>query len=157
VRCAVLAVHDVETNAILLIVKKHTSIPIPNIVEWNSDRSNEIGSEYILMDYAPGVSLQVKWSSMCMDQRIQCISNIYDMLSPLNEIHFPAYGSLYTTSNPTSNPLKSSVVMTEDDEFCVGPHIGNRYWACNVGDHRYYHNVSPSTGPCKFIVTPPSP
>lgn len=146
-------------------MKKHTNIPIPNIVEWNSDRSNEIGSEYVLMDYAPGVSLQVKWPSMCMNQRIQCISNIYDMLSPLNEIRFPAYGSIYTTSHPTSNltsnltsnPLKSVVVMTEDDEFCVGPHVGNRYWACDVGDHRYYHNVSPSTGPCKFTVTPLSP
>lgn len=125
-------------------VTKHSGIPVPTVYDWSDDRSNEIGSEYIIMEHAHGVSLQERWPDMTLDQRIQCISNIFQALGSLRTSRFPAYGSLYTTDHPP----ESATILTEDDQFCIGPDVTTMYWDCNVGDRRYYDRIPPNRGPC---------
>ena len=62
---------------------KYIYIPIPTIIKWDSSRFNKIDSEYILIDIAPGVSLQDKWLSITLEQRIKYISNVKLILSSL--------------------------------------------------------------------------
>ncbi|EXJ89547.1 hypothetical protein A1O3_02614 [Capronia epimyces CBS 606.96] len=129
--------------ATMKFLKKHSSVPLPAIYDWSDDRTNEIGSEYIIMEYVSGVSLHVKWLYMTVDQRIKCIKNIRQNLSSMNDISFPAYGSLYTTDDQ----VDPAITLTQDDQFCIGPHVATRYWDCNVGFSRYYHLVPPNRGP----------
>ncbi|KAL2416791.1 hypothetical protein ABEF95_003789 [Exophiala dermatitidis] len=131
--------------ATIEFLRKHSEIPIPTIYDWCDDESNEIGSEYIIMEPAPGVSLHSKWAEMTIEQRVQCIKNICQLLSSIDDVRFPAYGSLYTTDDQP----ECAIILPEDDRFCVGPHVATRYWDCNVGDRRYYdlQRPPPNRGP----------
>ncbi|KAL2408897.1 hypothetical protein ABEF93_007698 [Exophiala dermatitidis] len=130
--------------ATIEFLKKHSRIPIPTIYDWSDDESNEVGSEYIIMEPSAGISLHSKWAEMTIEQRVECIKNICQLLGSIDDVHFPAYGSLYYT---TDDQPESAIVLPEDDRFCVGPHVASRYWDCNVGDFRYYDMKRPNRGP----------
>lgn len=124
-------------------VQTKTSIPMPDVIEWNSDASNAIGNEYIIMEHANGVQLHEKWPDMAGHQRVICIGNIFKKLKEMVNIDFPAYGSIYFADIPTGH---RSIQMPER-EFCIGPHCERRYWDCN--ETRYYERINPNHGPCK--------
>lgn len=65
------------------------------------------------------------------------------------DIEFPAYGSMYFAHTLLEAASKRSL----DQEFCIGPHCGSRYWDCNVGESRYYDNTKLNQGPCKLVIT----
>jgi hypothetical protein len=71
------------------------------------------------MEYAHGVSLQEKWPDMELDQLIQCVNNVFQVLSSTENSRFPAYGSLYKTDHPPD----SAIILAEDNQFCVGPTV----------------------------------
>ena len=54
---------------------------------------------------------------------------------------FPMYGSIYF-ANTLTHPTHAL-----DDEFCIGPHCGERYWECGTTKF-YHHHGSPTTRPC---------
>lgn len=41
-------------------MRKHTSIPVPDVLAWNSDAFNDVGREYIIPEKAPGIQLYKK-------------------------------------------------------------------------------------------------
>ncbi|KAE8151314.1 kinase-like domain-containing protein [Aspergillus avenaceus] len=128
-----------------LTTASETKIPIPAILDWSNDAkstNNTIGSEYIIMEHAAGVSLHQKWPSMAGDQRVRCIDAIYRKMKEVVDLRFPAFGSVYF-----ANYLDLSGTYPLDEEFCIGPHCGTRYWDCSVGERRYYHSVRPNQGP----------
>ncbi|PWY82158.1 phosphotransferase enzyme family protein [Aspergillus heteromorphus CBS 117.55] len=135
-------------------LQTNTSIPIPEILDWSDDAKdarNLIGHEYIIMAHADGVPLSHKWPAMAGDQRVKCIDAIYNTMKEVIDLHFPVYGSIYLThSLPISDPRESFQL---DEDFCIGPHCGTRYWDCNVGDERYYHKVNPNHGPWSNLST----
>jgi hypothetical protein len=128
-------------------VQAETGIPIPKILDWSDDASNAIGSEYIIMEHASGISLHEKWPIMNVSDQIRCIGAICQKLKEIVDLNIPAYGSLYFVGTPY---LRTSKVPL-NQEFCIGPHCGAMYWNCNVGQPRYYHDVKPNQGPCKLI------
>ena len=133
------------TNATFLLVQQHSDIPIPSVIDWCDDSSNEIGSEYIIMEHADGVQLNLMWPSMNRSQRIECIKNIYRTIRQIDDLRFPAYGSLYTADAPVN-----STTVSLDSQYRIGPHCGVRYWGCNVGEQRFAHNAQPNRGPCRY-------
>ncbi|GES64414.1 phosphotransferase enzyme family protein [Aspergillus terreus] len=62
-------------------------------------------------------------------------------------LDFPAYGSLYHAENRA--PSRSQRAL--DNEFCIGPHCGIRYWDCTGGEGRYYDDLEPNRGPWNDI------
>lgn len=128
-------------------MQANTSIPIPQILD-RSDDLNAIGSEYIIMEHAAGVQLHQKWPIMSGEQRISCIDAIYRKVKEVVDMEFPAYGSLHFVDAP----IESASELPLKQDICIGPHCGARYWNCNVGESRYYHNANPNRGPCKFSL-----
>ena len=106
-----------------VIVHANTSIPIPEILDWSDDASNAIGSEYIIMEHAPGIQLHQKWPTMAGDQQIRCIDAIYRKIKEMVDIKFPVYGSLYFVDTPLDLTSKRPF----SQKFCIGPHCGTRY------------------------------
>jgi hypothetical protein len=92
------------------------------------------------------VPLLRRWPSMAIDSKLGCIEAIYQKVKKMVDIKFPAYGSLYSTDAPLDSSSKKNL----NDSFCIGPHYGAKYWDCNVGESRSYHNAAPNHGPCKF-------
>lgn len=128
-------------------MQEHTAISIPQILEWSDDVQNAIGSEYIIMEHAVGVSLHQKWPTMQGDQQIRCIEAIYRQIKEIVDLPFSGYGSLYFIDAPIESLFK----LPLDQTVCIGPHCGAMYWNCNVGESRYYHNVNPNRGPCEYL------
>jgi hypothetical protein len=124
-------------------VQKEIGIPIPKILDRSDDPSNAIGSEYIIMKHAPGVSLQDKWPHMDVSEQLRCIKSITDELKEVIDLEITAYGSLYFAGTANLHPSCPS----SDPKFCIGPHCGTRYWNCNAGQPRFYHDISPNQGP----------
>lgn len=83
---------------------------------------------------------------MTGDQQIRCIDAIYQKFTEVVNIQFAAYGSLYFVTIP----LDSASKLEFEQNICIGPNCGVRYWNCNVGESRYYHSTQPNQGPCKF-------
>lgn len=137
--------------ATIKYLQAKTSIPIPKILDWSDDASNTIGSEYIIMEHAPGVCLHQKWHTMEVSEQLRCICAIYKKLKEVANLSFPAYGSL--CFGDTSYLDSSKLYL--DEEFCIGPHCGARYWSCSVGQPRYCHDVEPNRGPCKLRTSLP--
>ncbi|KAJ5124973.1 uncharacterized protein N7515_008798 [Penicillium bovifimosum] len=131
--------------ATIQYLQRNTSIPIPKILDWCDDTANIVGSEYIIMEYAAGISLHQKWPYMAGDQKVRCIAAIYKKLREMVDLNFSAYGSIYLSTTP----LDSSSRLPLDGDFCLGPHCGTRYWA--RGDPRYYHHTAPNQGPWSTI------
>jgi hypothetical protein len=128
------------------LVQAKTSIPIPTILDWSDDASNTIGCEYIIMEHAAGVQLHEKWPDMAGDKQVRCINAIYRKVKEMVDLEFPAFGSLYFVGSLLGSGSKQPL----DEDFCIGPHCGPRYWDCNVGEPRYYHDRIPNRGPCMF-------
>ncbi|KAH7081224.1 kinase-like domain-containing protein [Paraphoma chrysanthemicola] len=129
--------------ATIHFLQAKTSIPIPRILDWSDDASNAIGSEYILMEHAPGISLHERWPTMGIGDQIRCIQSISQKLKELVDLDFPAYGSLYFANTPYIATQK----VPFDQDFSIGPHCGAMFWDCNIGQPRYSHDVDLNQGP----------
>jgi hypothetical protein len=106
------------------LVRAHTTIPVPKVLDWNDDPSNPIGTEYIIMEHVSGVQLHQKWGTMNTLQQMLCVKSAATMLKEMAKLQFPAYGSLYFTDAPISPSLKLDL----SNGFCIGPHCGSLYW-----------------------------
>ncbi|KAI9694217.1 MAG: hypothetical protein M1820_009116 [Bogoriella megaspora] len=100
------------------------------------------------MEHAAGVQLRQRWPTMPGDKQIRCIDSIYRKLKEIGDLEFPAYGSLYHVNNPVRSPSQIPL----DKDFCVGAHCGARYWDCNTGEPRFYHNTRPNQGPWPDLI-----
>ncbi|KAH6611660.1 kinase-like domain-containing protein [Boeremia exigua] len=135
--------------ATIQFLQRKTSIPIPKILEWSDDASNTIGSEYIIMEHAPGISLHEKWPTMSLHDQIQCIQAIIQKLEEVVDLDFQAYGSLCFAD---ISYIAASKLLPLDQEFTIGPHCGARFWDNHVGQSRYSHNVDSNQGPWLDLV-----
>ncbi|MCJ1382441.1 hypothetical protein MMC17_005554 [Xylographa soralifera] len=128
---------------IFVPVQSSTTVPIPTILDWSDDSLNAIGSEYIIMEHAVGVQLHQKWPTMSGVQKIACIEAISRNIQQIAAIKFPVYGSLYFSDVPIDSASKVPLAQG----FCIGAHCGTKYWACNIGEVRYYISIKPNRGP----------
>ncbi|KAL9622305.1 MAG: hypothetical protein Q9160_003316 [Pyrenula sp. 1 TL-2023] len=133
-----------------LTTSSETQIPIPNILNWSSDPANIIGSEFIIMEHATGVSLDQIWSQMSESQQMKCIKSIVEQIGQMTELAFPSYGSIYCADERS---LDQSSDVAIDPRFCVSPNCSPRYWNCNVESPRYYDEKGPNGGPWRDLTS----
>jgi hypothetical protein len=129
-------------------VKSHTSIPVPNVLDWNSDENNAVGAEYIIMEYASGVQLHDLWPTMDTHQHMLVTKALAKAVTEMAKITFPAYGSLYFDSSAIGQQRKIDFT----DGFVVGPHCGREYWNCIANETHHHHERPTNRGPCEYQV-----
>lgn len=129
-----------------LKARSRTSLPVPEILDWNGDPDNSVGTPYIIMKHALGVSLQEKWATMDTVQKIRCIERLTRYEKELAALKFPAFGSLYSSGSFT----RGEEVIHIGSSFCIGPDCGTDYWPCVPREQRYYETRPPNRGPCKW-------
>lgn len=127
------------------LVRAHTNVPVPRILDWSDDSSNPIGAEYIIMPHATGVNLKDRWSTMTGAQQVEFIPALMKMMKEVAAIDFPDYGSLYFSDAPLDPALK----MKFTDGYCLGPHCGAKYYNCRTDEGYTYENKHFHRGPCK--------
>ncbi|KAK2744246.1 hypothetical protein FQN57_004331 [Myotisia sp. PD_48] len=114
--------------AIMQYIKTYPTIPVPTVLAWSSSSTNTIGSEYIIMEKAPGVQIFEVWNKMTELDKLNFISNLNGLEDQLAKIHFP--GSLYLRDSipegSSSIPLGLQVDPTQS--YCIGPIAGNSWY-----------------------------
>ncbi|EGP91121.1 uncharacterized protein MYCGRDRAFT_65675 [Zymoseptoria tritici IPO323] len=116
--------------AILQYVRQHTNVPVPRVLAWNSDATNAVKSEYIVMEKAPGVQLFKVWGDMPDHDQFMLVKNLCILELELARLKFPAHGSLYLRQSlQSSGHVTVPLDASEDPEgrFCIGPTCG-RLW-----------------------------
>lgn len=126
-------------------MKSHTSIPVPKVLDWNSDDSNPVGAEYIIMECASGVQLHDPWPTMNTHQHMLVTKALAKAVTETAKIAFPAYGSLYFDNTVTG---QKGMIKFADD-FIVGPHCGREYWDCITEETHYHREQLTNRGPCE--------
>ncbi|GKZ19282.1 hypothetical protein AbraIFM66951_011424 [Aspergillus brasiliensis] len=115
------------------VVRSHTSVPVCKVLGWNSDSSNPVGSEYILMEKAHGKQLVDVWGEMNQLQQFRLVQCLVRLESQLAALEFPAYGNLYFRR---FGPQDSARTVSIDDEYCVGPAY-SASWFPQLGEERH--------------------
>ncbi|EFE37825.1 hypothetical protein TRV_07482 [Trichophyton verrucosum HKI 0517] len=109
--------------ATLKFLRSRISIRVPEVYVWDSDSSNPVGAEYIIMEKICGVALAEKWESMNSLQRYEIINQIVKMETEFRSLKLPAYGRLFLRDSLPPEyhryPLPSD--LDSDGLFCIGP------------------------------------
>ncbi|CAE6998145.1 hypothetical protein P3342_000765 [Pyrenophora teres f. teres] len=116
--------------AVLTFISTHTRVPVPKVLAWNSDASNPVGAEYIVMEKAPGQQLFMTWSAMTIQEHFDLVEQLTQFEAELASIQFPANGSLYFCESMTDGEHWIALDRTVDPsgQFCIGPSC-ERAWS----------------------------
>lgn len=60
-------------------LRHSTNIPVPKVIAFDNSRSNEIGFEWILMEFMPGCQARKKWRTMTMEQKVTLTERIAEI------------------------------------------------------------------------------
>lgn len=130
-------------------------VPIPQVFDWDSSASNEVGSEYIVMERISGRELLETWQSMTFKERMAVVEKIVDVERTLFAVQFPASGSLYFTdfldADEKSVDIPDGAGITSVGKFCVGPSTEYLWWYQNR------HKLAVNHGPCRYYTHAASP
>ena len=85
-------------------------IPIPKVFAWSADANNDVGSEYIVMEEAPGQLVATIWESSELEYKVSIMKEIIGIEKKLTSIKFTRYFFYYDNGN-SSLLLISPVVM----------------------------------------------
>ncbi|KAK4619484.1 hypothetical protein CLAFUW4_11435 [Fulvia fulva] len=80
--------------ATMRYVKKHTSIPVPEVYFVNYNSDHVVGAPFILMELLEGVALQKIWHDLSLDHKKAVISQVADVKAQLASLKFDVIGSL---------------------------------------------------------------
>lgn len=122
-------------------------IPIPKILDWSSSASNQLGSEYMIMERVPGRELADTWHTMTFKERMAVVEKVVNIERLLFGIRFPASGSLFFKDS--LDPDVKSVDMPEDNsledvgKFCIGPSTEYLWW------YQKRNELAANRGPCE--------
>ncbi|PVH71026.1 phosphotransferase family protein [Cadophora sp. DSE1049] len=130
--CTIPRKYGVASEVATMEFLRMHGIPIPKILDWSSSASNQLGSEYIIMERVSGRELADTWHTMTFKERMAVVEKIVDLERVLFGIRFPASGSLFFKDS--LDPDVKSVDMPEDDslkdvgKFCIGPSTEYLWW-----------------------------
>ncbi|KAM7200707.1 Protein kinase-like domain containing protein [Naviculisporaceae sp. PSN 640] len=116
-------------------VSEHTSIPVPRVIAFNDDDDNEIGFEWILMEFLPGTSLYKRWHKISLEQKAYVTEQIATFHSQLFQLEFKGVGTLRPRSKGTKGPKPGALVALDyfrgdhfDYEVPRGPFRTSHDW-----------------------------
>ncbi|KAF2811522.1 uncharacterized protein BDZ99DRAFT_487255 [Mytilinidion resinicola] len=119
------------SEAATLTLLRLKGIPVPEVYSYSTMLENPVGTEYILMEKAPGVCLASKWVDL-QDHEIRRLGHSFvELEKKLFEIPFSATGSLYFKKDIPSSlqaPLYTEEHATEANQFCIGPIADYMFW-----------------------------
>ncbi len=134
---------------VITLAALHTHLPIPRVLAWSDSTSGPVGAEYIIMERVPGVSLLQTWYKMRGVHYIRFILAMPLKMRNLNDLSFPADGTLYVLDSPL---LKAVSRYNIGNNFCIEPHCGTDHSNCSNDESRYYHWREPSRGRCRYNI-----
>ncbi|KAH7394510.1 kinase-like domain-containing protein [Pyrenochaeta sp. MPI-SDFR-AT-0127] len=119
------------SEAATLTFLRLQGIPVPKVFDYSATARNPVGTEYIIMERAPGVCLAAKWLNL-QDLEIRRLAHSFvELERKLFQIPFSATGSLYFKKDiplELQAPLYREDHTTEENRFCIGPIADYMFW-----------------------------
>ena len=131
------------------LVRTHTTVPLPRAYTWNSNPSNPVGAEYVLMEKARGIQLFKVWDQMDDASRFRLMIELVKLERQLTSIKFPASGSLYFRKSMVNEVHSVELPRESDPEslYCIGLSCDRSWWPTPSREAIRHH------GPCKYSFT----
>ena len=115
-------------------VHENTNVPVPKVFGFDDSNDNEIGFEWILMEYMEGPSARKRWRTMSMEQKVALTKRFAVFQFELSglEKQEPAFKGIGTLDSPERDlQVESQVPQTAaapgrlvSHEFFMGDHLG---------------------------------
>ncbi|KAL3463697.1 kinase-like protein [Aspergillus heterothallicus] len=116
--------YAVASEAATLALLLAHGVPVPKVLAYSPDRTNPVGTEYILLERLEGSPLSDRWFFTDTKTRVKIMRQIVDVERWFMSIHFPASGSLYHRRDLDS----SQHVIPVSDDIVVGPTAQYEWW-----------------------------
>ncbi|QRV95171.1 phosphotransferase enzyme family protein [Ceratobasidium sp. AG-Ba] len=116
--------------ATLNYVKSQTTVPVPCVYYWESNSTNPVGAEYMILEKIQGVSASEAWPTLEMQKKHAVVSGVARYLIALFKQRFSTGGSLYISSEASHT-------------FVVGPVISVPFFRALDGKPRVPANEWP--------------
>jgi aminoglycoside phosphotransferase (APT) family kinase protein len=84
--------YAVASEAATLALLRAHGVPVPKVLTYSPDKTNAVGTEYIILEKLEGIPLSGQWFSMDTKTRVKLMKQIVDLESRLMNISFPASG-----------------------------------------------------------------
>ena len=104
-------------------IKRHTKLPVPDVIAYSAMCDNELGHPYMLTSFVEGSTMFDKWelykyeSPELEEKRRRMLKSLAHTMAELQRLEFPAGGMLYFE---TDNDDKPSIVPAYvDDEHDI--------------------------------------
>ncbi|KAM5474969.1 Phosphotransferase enzyme [Microsporum audouinii] len=110
--------------ATLDFLRNELDLPVPKVLAWSSDKDQPVGTEYIIMEKAPGEELGKSWSTLSISERVGIVSQLVKIQATLSSVDMKHYGSLYYSGEEGGHESIPGV----SDRFCIGPSSAIRFW-----------------------------
>lgn len=135
-----------------LYVRANTSIPVPKIFAWNSDRNNKLRYEWILMEKMDGVPLDRIWRKLPWESKLDLTETMAKKLNELHQCRFRNIGALYLSP---SNCRTGTYRNTQDSQLSLTSSAGasGKRLDDNVAKGEFY--IGPIFDPAFFMVSRP--
>lgn len=85
---------DKSEVATIRHVRRHTSIPVPEIYHEEYDANNAVGAAYLLMEKLPGTLFHALWDDLSLEEQKSVISQVASVVVELASLRFDQIGSL---------------------------------------------------------------
>ncbi|KAF1840891.1 kinase-like protein [Cucurbitaria berberidis CBS 394.84] len=86
-------------RATIEYVRHHTDIPIPQVLEYNAIRDDELGFEWMIMDRVEGTKVTEQWKHMSWLKKELLVRKVITYLAQLFRKRFHRLGNLYATED----------------------------------------------------------
>ncbi|KAE8143675.1 kinase-like domain-containing protein [Aspergillus pseudotamarii] len=134
-------------------------VPTPQVFAWNAHRNNPVGSEFIIMEEAPGVKLEDIWSDLDLEKKVAIMKDLVALEKKMLSVSSNRYGSLYYASENIPGAVAAEVVGDVPTEvrhtvmhrFAIGPVAERDFWnkeRATMGIDR-----GPWSQPREFVVS----
>lgn len=114
-------------------VHENTKVPVPKVVAFDDSNDNEIGFEWILMDFVEGTPARKKWRKMSMEQKVVFTKHVAEIQAELSgcrqpSLTFKSIGTLHAEQSDEGNDLKQGLRSVRPGrlvahEFFMGNHV----------------------------------
>ncbi|KAF8693964.1 Phosphotransferase enzyme family, partial [Rhizoctonia solani] len=99
--------------ATLRYISAHTSIPVPRVYACNTNTSNPVGAEYMIMEEVPGIApYGNKWKSLPLNIKLKVVTQVAEHLAALFSLRFQQTGSLYPLEDEDSKQAKVGPIVS---------------------------------------------
>lgn len=114
-------------------VRENTNVPAPKVFSFDDSNDNEIGYEWILMEFMQGTSTHKRWRTMSMEQKIRLTKRIATFQGELSGLGKP--GSIFRSIGTLDIRVGQKNDVEDSKNAVPGLLVLPEFF---MGDHLYY-------------------